>query len=297
MASTGSIVAMETPITIRNRNLNSLEKPHVTIINKLSNTNSYFLNTRIDISDKTKINTHSQYKPDDSTIMIHPDQDVRFSLRKNKTLEPEHNRLGMNDAEDAALISIYIYGAHNNPLHHLVIGKGSLIPFGDTITITANPDGAIVFTNTVLTNNGSTCDWTTHITSDPEEKQLVPIVGIPDPGYIRFQDIDPRKIDIVRSILKINYYFGRQLLVEEFLRENLYIRKLINNPDDPEDDDMDELLEELFTMGLLRSPEKTGVEEILKHRADRFDRYLQEDPDFKNELASIYPLDDDLDEQ
>jgi hypothetical protein len=284
--------AMEPLVEIRNRDIDTLQKPHITIINQLPTDNPYFSNTRIDISDKTKIDAHHKYKPDESTKTIWPNQGIRFSLNRNKTLEPEHKRLGLNDAEDAALIALYIHGAPNNPLTHVVVGKGSFIPFGETITITANDDGTIMYTN-----NDDTIDWKTDITSDLKEQQLAPIVGIPSPGSIRFRHIDSRKLDNFRLILKDNYYFGRQLLAQEFLRENPYIEKLVYNSENDNENSLDNnksiSLETLFTRGLLRSPEQYSVLALLEPIADDFNQYLEENPDLKDE----YPLDDDLDEQ
>src|SRR5579862_4336467 len=138
---------MEPAIEIRNRDLDTLQKPHIVIINKLPKGSDF--STRIDISDKTKIMTYTKdsYRPDESTKTIWPNEGIRFSPYLNKNGEPEHKRLGWNNAKDAALIALYIHGFPNNPLNHLVIGKGSLIQFGNTITITAKPDGTIYFDN------------------------------------------------------------------------------------------------------------------------------------------------------
>lgn len=125
--------AMEREIEIRNRNLDTPQKRHITIINKLPKDPNF--STRIDISDKTKINNKNDYKPDDSTKTIHHGQGIRFSPNLNKTGESEDKRLGMNDAGDAALVALYLHGIKNS-LIHLVVGKGSRIRFGDTVTIT-----------------------------------------------------------------------------------------------------------------------------------------------------------------
>lgn len=125
--------AMEQEIEIRNRNLDTLEKPHITIINRLPKSSGF--STRIDISDKTKINNKNDCKPDDSTKTIYPNQGIRFSPNLNKNGEPEHKRLGMNDAGNAALVALYLHGIENS-LIHLVVGEGSRIQFGDTVTIT-----------------------------------------------------------------------------------------------------------------------------------------------------------------
>ncbi len=124
--------AMEQEIEIRNRNLDTPQKRHITIINKLPKDANF--STRIDISDKTKISNKNDYKSDDSTKTIHPNQGIRFSPNFNKNGEPEHKRLGMNDAGNAALVALYIHGIQNS-LIHIIIGKGSRIKFGDTITI------------------------------------------------------------------------------------------------------------------------------------------------------------------
>lgn len=124
---------MEQEIEIRNRSLDTLKKLHVTIINRLPQNAGD--STRIDISDRTKVNNKNDYKPDDSTKTIWTNQGIRFSPHFNKTGEPEHKRLGMNDAGDAALVALYIHGIKNS-LIHLVIGTDSRIKFGDTVTIT-----------------------------------------------------------------------------------------------------------------------------------------------------------------
>src|SRR5260221_10724003 len=113
--------AMEQEIEIRNRNLDTPQKRHITIINKLPKDAGF--STRIDISDKTKIHNKNDYKSDDSTKTIHPNQGIRFSPNLNKTGESEDKRLGMNDAGDAALVALYLHGIQNS-LIHLVIGKG-----------------------------------------------------------------------------------------------------------------------------------------------------------------------------
>jgi hypothetical protein len=284
--------AMKLPIEIRNRDLNALERPHITIINQLPTDNPYFSNTRIDISDKTKITAHDKYQPDESTVTIHPREGIRFSLYKNKTLEPEHRRLGLNDAEDAALIALYIHGAPNNPLNHLVIGKGSFIPFGDTVTITAQPDGAIIFnTETDMQS------WKLEIISDPEDKKLVLIIGIPDQACIGLKDIiDSKKRDTLHSILKINYYLGRFLLSGVFLEENPYIDKLLCNFKNEEKKSEEELEKNWCIGSCLNNPGKNVVQEIIDRYTDDFNEYLQENPDIKD-MYDKYPLDDDLDEQ
>jgi hypothetical protein len=125
--------AMEQEIEIRNRNLDTPEKPQITIINKLPKDAGF--STRIDISDTTKISNKNNYKPDDSTETIWANKGIRFSPNLNKNENLEHNRLGMNDAGNAALVALYIHGIQNS-LIHLVVGEGSRIKFGNTVTIT-----------------------------------------------------------------------------------------------------------------------------------------------------------------
>ncbi|HEX4068721.1 MAG TPA: hypothetical protein VHX42_01360, partial [Candidatus Babeliales bacterium] len=67
----------------------------------------------------------------------------------------------------------------NNSLHHLVIGKGSYIPFNDTIIITAEPDGTIYFDS----NNNDDRHWKTPITSDSEEQKSIAIIGLSESGF------------------------------------------------------------------------------------------------------------------
>jgi hypothetical protein len=135
--------AMEQKIEIRNRSLDTLTQPHITIINRLPKDATF--SARVDISDKRKRTNYnkSSYQPDDSTESIYSHQGIRFSPRLNKTGEPESKRLGMNDAGDAALIALYIHGAIKYPLIHLAIGKGAKVQFGETITVNANSHGAI----------------------------------------------------------------------------------------------------------------------------------------------------------
>src|SRR5437762_5678335 len=126
---------MEQEIEIRNRNLDTRTQPHITIINKLPKNAAF--PTRIDVSDKTRVDNYTKdsYRPDDSTKTIYAHQGIRFDPRLNKTGEPEHARLGMSNAGDAALIALYIYGAIKSPLIYLIIGKGAKIQFGETITV------------------------------------------------------------------------------------------------------------------------------------------------------------------
>jgi hypothetical protein len=125
--------AMEHKTEIISRNLNTPQRPHITIINQLPKEIGF--STRIDISDTTKINNTDDYKPDDSTKTIHSDKGIKFSPNFNKTGEPEYRRLGMNNTGNAALIALYIHGIKNS-LVHMIIGEGSRIQFGDTVTIT-----------------------------------------------------------------------------------------------------------------------------------------------------------------
>ena len=140
--------AME-PVEIRDRNLDTAQKPHITIINQLPKDPGF--TTRIDISDKTKITnyTKNSYRPDDSTTTIYSNRGIRFSPYLNKNGQPEHARLGMNDAGDAALITLYIHGAIRHPWINLIIGKSAKIGFGDAIIFNTNSDDAIV-----LNHNG-----------------------------------------------------------------------------------------------------------------------------------------------
>jgi hypothetical protein len=166
------------PLEIRNRNLDTLEKPHITIINQLPD-NPQFLSTRIDISDQTKINQYNKqsYISDDSTITIYSNRGVKFSPRTYKTL-PEYERLGMNNAGDTALINIYVHTAINYPLMQLLIGKGSKVQFGDTITFTAKPNGTIILNHknkklkTIKTEQSAAL-------IEPAAQRCVTIIGLP----------------------------------------------------------------------------------------------------------------------
>lgn len=268
--------AME--IEIRNRELDSLNKPHITIINLLPTDNALFSTTRIDISDKTKVDRYikDSYRPDNSTKTIYSGQGIRFSPWLNKNGESEHKRLGMNDAGNAALITLYIHGASNNPLNHLVIGKGSQIPFNDTITITAKPDGIIYFDG-----NDDTIHWKTEITSDPEKEQVIGIIGMPDPRYLKLEDINFKKRDIVHAILQINHFFGCTLLTAVFLIENPYIYKLFNTSENDTKN-----LEENNAY-LLCNLEQYSAEEIIEKLMPNFNQYLQEHPDFEEAWKDI----------
>lgn len=135
--------AMEPLVEIRNRDLDTLQKPHIIIINKLPKDAGF--STRIDISDKTKIYdyTKDSYRPDESTKTIWPGQGIRFSPYFNKNGKPDYRRLGMNDTGNAALIALHIHGIKHSH-KHLFIGEGSRIRFGDTIIITANNNDIII---------------------------------------------------------------------------------------------------------------------------------------------------------
>src|SRR5579863_3482438 len=144
MTSVSSMVAMEnvTALDIRDRDLDSQTRPYITIINQLPmcepSLNPYILNPQILISDQKDIryyNSQSYYYLDDSTVMLRPDQGVRFSPHTYTTL-PELERLGMNDAQDAARIQLYVQGAVTKPQMQLIIGKGVKIQFGDEIIFT-----------------------------------------------------------------------------------------------------------------------------------------------------------------
>ena len=177
-----SIVAMET-LEIRNRNLDTLQKPHITIINQLPD-NPQFLNTRIDISDQTKINQYNKqtYTPDDSTITIYPNRGIRFSPRTNKTLH-EYKRLGMNNTGNAALITLYVHAAVNYPLVQLLIGKGSKVQFGDTITFTAKPNGTIILNHKNRKLKTIKTEQSTAL-FEPTAQRSVTIIGLPRPGEV-----------------------------------------------------------------------------------------------------------------
>lgn len=140
-------LAMEQAIEIRDRNLNTATKPHITIINLLPKDNPLFSTTRIDISDKTKqFYPKETYRPDDSTVTIYSNQGIRFSPHFYKILEPKHKcpyenyeRLGMNDAGDTAKIALYVH-AIQHPLARFCIGKDHTVKFGDNLTITHDSD-------------------------------------------------------------------------------------------------------------------------------------------------------------
>jgi hypothetical protein len=195
----GEATKGEPEIEIRNRELDTLNKPHITIINKLPKDLGF--STRIDISDKTKTDryTKNSYRPDDSTKTIYSGQGIRFSPWLNKNGEPEHKRLGMNDAGDAALIALYIHGTIDKwPLFYLMIGKGAIIRFGDTITFHTNSDDAITLnhndrefwkletkekinvinetTMSLLKKYSRSCT-TTAPTSQPDAPSPVPLIG------------------------------------------------------------------------------------------------------------------------
>jgi hypothetical protein len=271
-------LAMGPAIEIRDRNLNTAKEPHITIINQLPKDIGFF--TRIDISDKTMINNYTKdsYRPDDSTQTIYFNQGIRFSPRFNKTDEPEHQRLGMNDAGDAALLVVYLYGAKNNELHHLVVGKGSFIPFGETITITAASNMNIYFTN-----NDDTLDYWKQPTVNPEDKEIVSLVGIPDPGSIRFRHIDSGKLNGLRLILATDYLCGRYLLANLFLEENPYMKKILGNPTKNE-----------IVACFLRN--QKNIEKSKHYLSTLFNNLLRDNPGLEEQLAEIYSQDDILDE-
>src|SRR5438128_2896177 len=130
-----SIFAMETQTQITNRHLDTLTRPHITIINKLPNNDLNFPNTRIDISDQTKIKTytHESYRSDNSTKTIYPNNGIRFSPQTHKTLD-EYKRLGMNNAGNAAIVAMYIHGSLRHRCLYMVIGEGAAVQFGDVRT-------------------------------------------------------------------------------------------------------------------------------------------------------------------
>jgi len=127
-------VAMENQLQITNRHLDTLQRPHITIINQLPVNDPHLPTTRIDISDETVRNY--PYRPDDSTKTIYANRGIRFSPQTHKAFLQRH-RLGMNNAGDLALISIYIHHANvKRPFQHIKIGKECDVQFGDTLTFT-----------------------------------------------------------------------------------------------------------------------------------------------------------------
>lgn len=141
------IVAMENQLQITNRHVDTLQRPYITIINQLPHNNSGF-NTRIDISDQTKVKTYTtaSYRPDDSTKTIYANKGIRFSPQIHKNIH-EYKRLGMSDTKKNALIAVYVHCIERHPLMHLVIGKGSDIQFGDVVTFAMNDNHDIVLKN------------------------------------------------------------------------------------------------------------------------------------------------------
>ncbi|HLJ30828.1 MAG TPA: hypothetical protein VKU36_00170 [Candidatus Babeliales bacterium] len=141
-------VAMENQLQITNRHLDTCTRPHITIINQLPDNDLDFANTRIDISDQTKIKTYSSasYRPDDSTKTIYANKGIRFSPQAHTNIH-EYKRLGMSDTKDNALIAVYVHGLEKNQLMHFVIGKGSDIQFGDVVTFAMNNKRDIVLKN------------------------------------------------------------------------------------------------------------------------------------------------------
>jgi len=137
-------IAMENQLQITNRHLNTLKRPHITIINKLP---SSFPTTRIDISDQAEITKYinNSYRPDASTKTIYANNGTRFSPQIHKAIR-ECERFGMNDKGDAALIAAYVRGA-TKPIKYFVIGKGSSIQFGDIITFTTKSNDVILLHN------------------------------------------------------------------------------------------------------------------------------------------------------
>lgn len=140
-----NISAMETELQITNRHLDTLERPYITIINKLPQNDPNFPNTRIDISDQTKVKTYTpeSYRIDDSTKTIYSNNGIRFSPQTHKSIH-EFKRLGMNDAENAAIIAMYIHGALRHRCLYMVIGKGAAVQFGDVITFSKDNDNNIL---------------------------------------------------------------------------------------------------------------------------------------------------------
>lgn len=124
---------------------NVIKQQRINIINDLPAHNIFLppeVNLKIDISDGARIEIfyNTPYNPDQSTISLAPQQNIKFAPRLNNTLQ-EHTRLGMNNKGDGALIQLYVHAALNieDRLIKLYIGKYSSIKFGDTISFKLEP--------------------------------------------------------------------------------------------------------------------------------------------------------------
>ena len=152
-ASTSSLLPMEITktkptIRMRDRDLHTSNQPFITITNALPVDDTFLPNKQIDIADTNRIRFYKNepYKPNSSDVSLFPGESIRFSPYKDSTL-PEHERLGMNNNEDAALIQLYVHAAIKHQLMHLYVGQHSKVKFGDTIRFKLETDGTIVMSH------------------------------------------------------------------------------------------------------------------------------------------------------
>jgi hypothetical protein len=216
------VSAMENNLQITNRHLDTLKRPHITIINQLPLNDPEFTNTRIDISDQTKVKTytHNSYRPDDSTKTIYSNKAMRFSPQTHRNIH-EYKRLGMNDTGKNALIAIYLHDLRQYPLMHVVIGEGSDIQFGDVLTFSINDNREIILksNNKIITSfiNPKTKNYdeiallksmsekanylqAKHIQAKTNTEFSVHLIGLPD-NYLNFIEEYPYIKGITMEVL------------------------------------------------------------------------------------------------
>jgi hypothetical protein len=158
-------------IRMRDRDLDTSIRPFITIINALPVEDTYLPNKQIDITDKSRTNSYKNepYKPDFFAISLLPGEGIRFSPYKDSAFA-EHERLGMNNNENAALIQLYVHAAIKYQLMNLYVGKHSKIKFGDTVRFGLESDGTIIMKHNHKTLKKIDTQHTTEIIGAPKDR-------------------------------------------------------------------------------------------------------------------------------